>query len=448
MKEKDLEQFGIAIPEILLPKKIDTQVWAVVACDQYTQSREYWAETEAIVGNAPSTLNLILPEVYLEDSDRDERVEKIHKTMNDYLMGGLFQEKKGFIYIERKTSEGRLRKGLVCAIDLDAYEWKPGTKALIRATEATIPERIPPRMKIRQGAALESPHIMLLVNDAERLLIEGAGEKVKKSSEERSCPPLYSGKLMQNGGYITGYEVVSEELIDYICKNLEKIAEKNTDKDGSCLLFAVGDGNHSLATAKAVWDEHKKSHPTEKDEKNNALRYALVEIVNIYDEGLTFEPIHRVVFNVDAKRMMEFLTEKLQGSITPVESQEALEKSVAESHADFGFAFLENGKTACYLLHTEIKTLAVSSFQPSLDEYLKSASESDKPPTPHIDYIHGSDEIFRLANKENATGVLMPPIAKERFFETIRKGGSLPRKSFSMGEANEKRFYMECRKLG
>lgn len=440
---KERTQFGIAIPEVLLPKKIDTATWAVIACDQYTQSREYWAETESIVGNTPSTLNLILPEVYLEDGDRNERIEKIHTAMNDYLASEIFQEKKGFIYIERETSEKRTRKGLICAIDLDAYEWKSGTKAVIRATEATIPERIPPRMKVRQGAALESPHIMLLVNDSERLLIEGVGEKIKKSTEASHSAPLYSGKLMQNGGYITGYEVSSTQLIDYVYESLEKIAEQNTSQDGSLFLFAVGDGNHSLATAKAVWDEYKKSHPNEKD---GALRYALVEIVNIYDAGLTFEPIHRVVFNADPKKMLNYVAEKLHGSVTRVQDQEVLEKSVNNSSADFGFSFLEDGKNACYLLHTEITTLAVSSFQPVLDEYIRDAFDGNTDPI-QIDYIHGSDEIFRLAKKENATGILLPPIAKECFFETIHKSGSLPRKSFSMGEANEKRYYMECRKL-
>ena len=244
---KTFEQMGIKIPEILLPKNLDVSTWAVVACDQYTQDREYWKSAEKTVGQKPSTLNIILPEVYLNDSDKPERIKKIRKTMNEYLENGIFSEpQKEFVYVERTTAYGRVRKGLVAAIDLETYEWKPFSKALVRATEATIVERIPPRMEIRRGAPLESPHIMLLVNDPEKSLVEGTGARVAKNN------PLYSGELMQNSGSIKGWAVSSGQDVEYVRGALENLAEKNTSSDGSVFLFAVGDGNHSLATAKAV----------------------------------------------------------------------------------------------------------------------------------------------------------------------------------------------------
>ncbi|MCR5495162.1 MAG: DUF1015 domain-containing protein [Treponema sp.] len=433
---KNFNEMGVKIPEILLPKNLDVETWSVVACDQYTQDRDYWKNVEKAAAGKASTLNIILPEVYLNDSDKSARIKKIRENMKTYIEDGIFEDaQEEFIYVERTTAYGRVRHGLVCAIDLESYEWKPFSKALIRATEATIVERIPPRMEIRKGAPLESPHIMLLVNDPEHTLVEATGEKVKTSS------PLYSGKLMQNSGSIEGWKVAGEENLEYVRKSLENLAEKNTASDGSVFLFAVGDGNHSLATAKAVWDEYKKEHP---EDKESRVRYALVEIVNIYDTGLTFEPIHRVIFNTNAEELISQMEKELGGKRKELSSAEELEKSVKNSKADFGFVYLKNGKQTYTLLSTEITDLAVSRLQPALDSYLKQISESK---APEIDYIHGAQEIFRLGAKENATGILLPPVAKDSFFATINGRGPLPRKSFSMGEADEKRFYLECRKL-
>lgn len=433
---KNFNEMGVKIPEILLPKNLDVETWSVVACDQYTQDRDYWKNVEKAAAGKASTLNIILPEVYLNDSDKSARIKKIRENMKTYIEDGIFEDaQEEFIYVERTTAYGRVRHGLVCAIDLESYEWKPFSKALIRATEATIVERIPPRMEIRKGAPLESPHIMLLVNDPEHTLVEATGEKVKTSS------PLYSGKLMQNSGSIEGWKVAGEENLEYVRKSLENLAEKNTASDGSVFLFAVGDGNHSLATAKAVWDEYKKEHP---EDKESRVRYALVEIVNIYDTGLTFEPIHRVIFNTNAEELISQMEKELGGKRKELSSAEELEKSVKNSKADFGFVYLKDGKQTYTLLSTEITDLAVSRLQPALDSYLKQISESK---TPEIDYIHGAQEIFRLGAKENATGILLPPVAKDSFFATINGRGPLPRKSFSMGEADEKRFYLECRKL-
>ena len=437
---KQLDEFGIKIPQILLPKNIDVKTWSVIACDQYTQDKAYWKKAEETAGNKPSTLKLILPEVYLNSPDKNERIQKIRSTMNDYLNDGIFKEPEDcFIAIERKTAFGRTRKGLLAQIDLDTYEWKPFSKANIRATEATIVERIPPRMEIRKGAPLELPHIMLLVNDKEHKLVEGTLALVNNKE------PLYSGELMNNGGTIKGWKVSSDKEIKYLTESVNHIAEQNTDSDGSIFLFAVGDGNHSLATAKAVWEEHKKEliskGASENEIQNSRVKYALVEIVNLYDEGLTFEPIHRVIFNIDSRNLINTLAEKLNGNIKELSDKAELESAVKKSSADFGFTFVENNKQKYILLTTGIKELAVAGLQPEIDDYLKSQK------TAEIDYIHGSDEVLKLGERPDATGILLPPIAKDSFFETINGRGPLPRKSFSMGEADEKRFYLECRKL-
>lgn len=433
---KKLEDLGLRIPEILLPKNIDLSTWSVIACDQYTQDKDYWKNVEEKAGNKPSTLNLILPEVYLGSPDKADRIKKIRQSMKEYLDTGVFADaKKCFIYLERKTAFGRTRKGLVAQIDLETYEWKPFSKANIRATEATIVERIPPRMEIRKGAPLELPHIMLLVNDKDDLLV-GAN----KPTDGRA--PIYDGDLMANGGHITGWALESKVDIEGVEKALNLIAEKNASPDGSTFLFAVGDGNHSLATAKTVWDEYKKEHPEDKD---SPVRYALIEIVNIYDTGLTFEPIHRVIFNIDNEALIKKLAEKLNGNIKAIDDADKVIKAVKDSWANFGFFYLDSeGKQKNVLLETKIKELAVARLQPEIDAFLKELPDQSKA---EIDYIHGTDEVLKLGSKENSLGILLPPIAKDSFFETINGRGPLPRKSFSMGEADEKRFYLECRRL-
>ncbi len=434
-----LERRSIRVPEVLIPRdRANLSRWAVIACDQYTQDRAYWKRAAEVVGTAPSALNVILPEVYLEDGDRAARLAAIRATMRDYLAAGVFSDPtKGFVYIERTTAYGRLRKGLVVAVDLDGYDWKPDAKAPIRATEATIVDRIPPRMEIRRGAPIESPHIMLLANDPGKKLVEGIGARVTSGT------PLYETDLMLNAGSITGWAVDSAEDLDYAAQAIESLAQAGTGDDGSTFLFAVGDGNHSLATAKAVWDELKASSRDGKASdgasiQNHPARYALVEIVNLYDEGLTFEPIHRVLFGTSAAELSKFLAEKLGGTLKAAQSPESLERAVSEpNETRFGFVSREG----ISYLDSPASTLAVSRLQPALDDFIA------RHPGVKIDYIHGSDEVFRLAAGENAVAMLLPPVEKNRFFATIAEGGPLPRKSFSMGEASEKRFYLECRKL-
>lgn len=434
---KTFEELGVRIPDILLPLHIDTKTWASIACDQYTQDAEYWNRAYKTAAGKPSTLNLMLPEIYLTSADKSERIEKIHRTMKQYIDDGVFApEMRGFMYIERKTAYGRVRHGLIAAIDLETYEWKPFSKALIRATEATIVERIPPRKEIRKNAPLELPHIMLLVNDPEHSLVEKTGSEIKADGVK----PVYSGDLMCSGGSITGWAAENPKHIETIQKALNSLAQANTSPDGSTFLFAVGDGNHSLATAKAVWDEYKTTL-SEKEQKESRARYALVEIVNIYDTGLTFEPIHRVLFGANSEELINTLQKRLGGRITPCKDAEELEHSVKKSAASFGFVYTAGGRTHFTLLETPVTDLAVARIQPELDAFIKENGNIK------IDYIHGSEEIFKLGAKENTTGILLPPVAKDSFFQTINGRGPLPRKSFSMGEADEKRFYMECRKL-
>ena len=429
------EIYGIKTPEILLPKQIDVGKWSVIACDQYTQDEKYWENAAKTAGDSPSALNLIFPEVFLEKSGKAARIEKIHETMKRYIADGIFAPPETeMIYLERTVQSGKKRCGLVVAVDLECYDWTSGSRALIRATEATIPERIPPRKAVREGATLESPHIMLLVNDCAKMLVEKTGEYAKMDGKA-----LYDGDLMLSGGHISGWAVKSERAKKCVNTALEEIRSANTAADGSVFMFAVGDGNHSLATAKAVWEDFKAKNPAVTD---HPLRYALAEIVNIYDDALEFRPIHRALFGADATKLLDFLCKKLGGEIAEIEDEAKL-LSIANEKTDgavFGFAFQNGGDLVFRSLKTKIKELAVSRLQPALDKFL---SEN---PSVKIDYIHGEEELLRLA-KNGALSIFLPPIEKGDFFSTIASLGTLPRKSFSMGEADEKRFYLECRAL-
>ncbi len=437
---KNIEKYGLKVPEILLPADKNLSTWAVIACDQYTQSESYWNQVKECIGDKPSTLNIIYPEVYLGESNRKLRIENIRSTMKSYLEDGVFDSpEKEMIYIERTTAYGRTRKGLLAALDLETYEWKPMSKALVRATEATIVDRIPPRKEIRMNAPVELPHIMLLANDPDRLLVEATGKQVRNSE------PVYDGDLMLNSGHITGWSIKDENILESIGSALENLAKKNTCEDGSVFLFAVGDGNHSLATAKAVWDEYKVSACPEDNLNDSPVRYALVEIVNIYDEGLTFEPIHRVLFTDKNQELMDTVCDKLSQSyhceIEDYDNAEDFEKAIKESDNTIGFTFSGSDSKVLYkAIRTDISELAVSVLQPLLDDFVKEKGCE-------IDYIHGTEEVLRLSSNPGSVCIMLPPINKESFFDTISSRGPLPRKSFSMGEASEKRFYVECRKL-
>ena len=406
---KTLGQLGVRIPKILLPKNLDTKTWATIACDQYTQDRDYWKQVYSIVGTKPSTVKITFPEVYLGDPGRKERIQNIKKEMRSYINQGIFAPpQEQCVYLERKTKYGRVRHGLVVSVDLDTYEWKPFSKALIRATEATIVERIPPRMEIRREAIIETPHIMLLVNDPNHILVEGLGNRVKKQK------PLYQGDLMMNSGSIKGWSVSNEYDIEYFRVSLQKLAEANTEKDGSTFLFAVGDGNHSLATAKATWEEYRKNHP---GIKNCSMKYALIEIVNIYDTGLTFEPIHRVLFDINPDGLMDFIGSSLGGNIEYLNNFEDLKQRIDHSKSDFGFIFEKNGRTQFVFMKTGIKELPISQLQPAIDQFLVSCNKKGS-----IDFIHGADELLRLGSQKGITAIYLPPIDKDSFHICRQQG--------------------------
>ena len=409
---------------ILLPKDVDMTKWSVVACDQYTSEPEYWKEVENIVEDNPSTLNLILPELYLEEDNVEERIKKINETMKEYLEKDVFEEYPNtMIYLERKQSNGKIREGLIGMVDLEDYSYEKGSQTLIRATEKTVIERIPPRLKVRENAILELPHIMILIDDEKKKVIESLKNKV----EEKDI--VYDFDLMENGGHIKGYKL-SDKTIDEVEEGLISLMDKDyfekkyNVKDKGILLFAMGDGNHSLATAKANYENLKKTM-TEEEYLNNPARYALVEIVNLHSEALEFEPIHRVIFNTDVDNLVKELykyydiNEEGNG-----EYFELVTKDIDKK------LYISNPKS----------NISVGSIQIFLDEYLKENQGK-------IDYIHGDETARGMGKEENNVAILFEAMPKEELFRTVILDGALPRKTFSMGHSYDKRFYLESRKI-
>lgn len=387
--------------DMLIPKK-NLEKWAVIACDQYTSNSEYWKNVEKETNSANSALNIILPEIYLESSN-DEKVKKINKTMQNYLDNGIFNcYKNCYIYLERTLKDGKVRKGIVGMIDLNDYDYRKGSKALIRATEATVLERIPPRVKIRENAPLELPHVMLLSDDRQDAvisLVESFKDKLKV---------VYDFDLMAFSGHAKGYLINGE-----YAKTVNEAFERLTDGEDDKLLFAVGDGNHSLATAKECYEKNK----------TELNRYALVEVVNINDYSLEFEPIYRVLFDVNPEEFIEKFVADLGG-----------EYDGADAHK-YTCIYGDNEK------HISVKAtskLAVGTLQSYLDKYAASVK---------IDYIHGQDEVKTLCKEKNTLGFIFNSMGKDELFDAVKLDGSLPRKTFSMGHADDKRFYIEARKI-
>ncbi len=436
---KNYKSIGIQAPEVILPcKEIDYTKWAVVACDQYTSQPEYWQKAQEIIGDSPSTFWMILPEAFLGTDQENVHQRTINARMKEYVENGVLQPVNGFIYLER-TVGGKKRKGLIAALDLEEYSFKKGTKSLIRATEGTIIERLPPRIKIREKAFLEIPHILVLIDDPQKTVIEPlTGQKTKMD-------PLYDFDLMQDGGHLEGYLLSDEAIEKSVVEALQQLIVPETftrkyglEPDEAPFLFAVGDGNHSLATAKSVWDKKKEGLPAD-----HPARYALVEIVNIHDEGILFEPIHRLVKGVKAEpldAMKKFFSNDLE--IEKLANFTALQEKVHSQNEDeqkFGY-FDSRGFWLVNILNPE-HTLTVGNVQNFLDQYLANKGAAD------IDYVHGDEAILSLGTDEGNAGFYLPAMQKSKLFETVIKDGALPRKTFSMGEANEKRFYLECRKI-
>lgn len=406
--------------DILIPKKnVDMNKWSVIACDQYTSEPEYWNETEKIVGDAPSTLRITLPEIYLEDNNVSERIENIHRNMEKYLEENIFDEyKNALVYVERTQNNGILRQGIVGKIDLEEYSYEKGSTSQVRATEATVIERIPPRVKIRKNASLELPHIMILIDDEKKNIIEPL------SALSENMQKLYDFELMQNGGKIKGY-LIPEDVQKNIFAELDELGEYNHGlKDVPELLYAMGDGNHSLATAKEYYESLKRENP-DKDFSNHPARYALVEIVNLHSPALQFEAIHRIVTDTDTEKLIADMNEFLEITDKP-------------SEQSFGYVIGKTEKKV-YIGKT-CSNLTVGSLQSFLDKWLKENGGK-------IDYIHGADTLRTLVENKGGIGFILPDMNKNQLFPTVIKDGALPRKTFSMGHAEDKRFYIECRKI-
>ncbi len=426
---------GVLVPEILLPPKgTDMYKWAVVACDQFTSQKEYWEEARRIIGDAPSTLDLILPEAWLGAQDEQERIARIKEKMQEYLHNGtLVKQPQGFVLVER-TAAGNTRHGLVMALDLEKYDYSKGSGTLIRATEGTIVERIPPRLRIREGAAVELPHILVLIDDPEETVIEPLTAQAEK------LPLLYDTDLMLGGGHISGRLVSGEKEIVGVLEALTALSDKAAfeKKYGSkpVLLFAMGDGNHSLATAKANWEKIKATLPEEQREDHPA-RYALIELNNVHDKGIVFEAIHRNVFGIPGEKLVEALLQKLREQNGGAEIGPEQAPAGGEKHV---IPFYYGDKSGAFIVTEPAVQLAVGTLQNAIDAVLKELGGE-------VDYIHGIDVVKELAQKPDTTGFLLPDMEKSELFPTVVYDGALPRKTFSMGEAAEKRYYMEARLL-
>lgn len=442
-------EIGLKIPEIYLPKKwVDLEKRAVVACDQYTSQPEYREEVKNIAGQEPSTYNIIFPEIYLEEEGKKQRIQNIQSYMNQYINEWIL-ENKGlcFIAIDRKTSHQASRKGLVVALDLEAYDYSKESQTLIRATEGTIIDRLPPRIEIRKNAPLESPHIMVLIDDPKKTVIEPLFNHIEIYEK------IYDTDLMMNGGHIIGYKIADEESIQNIANNIKILTNKENFKnkygltqDLGVLLFAMGDGNHSLATAKAIREE-KKQGLNDEEKQNHPARFALVELVNIHDSWLEFEPIHRVVFNINPENMIEemktyFTTQGSELTIETYPTYKEMKQNTKTSNTTTQYFCMMYANTYIVVgIQNPKFNLEVGNLQAFLDEYLKKNTESK------IDYIHGEDITETLGTKKGNIGFTLPIMTKEAFFKTVIVDGALPRKTFSMGEAEEKRYYFECRKI-
>jgi hypothetical protein len=436
---KNFDDIAIQVPETYLPKKgTDLGKWAVVACDQFTSEPEYWGQVKAFVGAAPSTLNLILPEVFLEEPGEEQRIHEIHEQMHAYLQNRLLEPHSGIIYVERQVG-ARVRRGLVLALDLEKYDFNRGSTSLIRATEGTIIERLPPRMKVRRSAELELPHILVLINDPQRSVIEPV------TDARHRLEKLYDFELMFGSGHLGGY-AVDPRLEAGVIAALRALADPGAfaakyslNQGQPVLLFAMGDGNHSLATAKAVWDELKTrvgmDHPA---------RYALVEVENVHDDGLQFEPIHRVLFGL--KEAMLPRLESYYGSwltYRAVASSQEMIKTVDEAQGTGQLIGLVGGGQGFGVLEITrpSSNLPVGTLQEFLDPFV-SEGRAQK-----IDYIHGAQTVCSLGARPGNAGFYVPCMRKDDLFKTVILDGTLPRKTFSLGEAREKRFYMETRKI-
>ena len=429
----------IRLPKLLMPREgIDLSKWAVIACDQYTSQPDYWNNADTIVGDAPSTLRLTLPEVYLEQPDVKERTAKIQDAMLRYQQDGTLTEyEPGMMLVERTTKSGT-RRGVVLSFDLEAYDYQAGSQSLIRPTEKTVVERIPPRLAVREGASLELPHIMLLIDDPDRKVIEPL------FADKDAFRKAYDTDLMLDGGQLSGWFVHEGKETAALIERLNGLADPETFNkkygltgEHAVLPYAVGDGNHSMATAKANW-ERIKQDLSEEERQDHPARFVLAEVVNIHDDSLEIEGIHRVLFHIHPREVFQAADDffRLHGGMAYCGDPKSAPSTNVQS-----FPCMFHGEQVTLCIVDSPWALPVATLQNFLDDFL------EKNPKSHIDYIHGADVVRELSQDARNMGFLLPDPAKEDLFRGVILDGVLPRKTFSMGEAQEKRYYMEARKI-
>lgn len=408
--------------DILLPVGVDMQKWSVVACDQFSSQPEYWDELDGFVGDAPSALRMILPEAYLEQRDQFQEAEKINAVMRSYLGSGVFHTlSDSFVYIERTLAGGVIRRGLVGTIDLEAYDYSRDSLSPVRATEGTVPERLPPRVQVRRSAPLEMPHIMVFLDDKTDGVLGALREK------KEALPLLYDFDLNCEGGHLAGRQV-SGEAAKELLASLDELEREERDKCAPCapVLFAIGDGNHSLAAAKNCWEEIKAALPPEAAQEHPA-RFALVELVNIHDEGIAFEPIHRALFGTQAEGFIDAAKAYFQERCLPNGSGHELCLVTAQGEEKLFVTGLTIGQT-------------IGAAEEFCQKYAAGHGGS-------IDYIHGDEVAVDMGRREGGAALLLPRMEKSELFPSIVRSGPFPKKSFSIGHAVDKRYYLECRRL-
>ncbi|MEC8931015.1 MAG: DUF1015 domain-containing protein [Candidatus Latescibacterota bacterium] len=445
------DDIALAVPRIMLPRPdIDLAKWSVIACDQHTSDPQYWQQVEEHVGNEPSSLQLIYPEVYLHDENRGARIEQIRSAMRSCLDADVLVEgEPGFLLVDRQTAHAPSRWGLMVALDLEQYSYAQDATTLIRTTEGTVLERLPPRIEVRQDALVEAPHILVLIDDPQRTVIEPL--------IGIPLPTAYDTELMFGGGRVRGWHVTDTTLIEQIIAALRALASApGFGSNGSGtdpLLYAMGDGNHSFATAKEVWEQIKSQAGGLQHVADHPARHALVELVNLHDDGLTFEPIHRVVFNVDHQALLAAMENfyRQQGSQVEIEAVDDRSRWLQmcdslDENEDHHLPYVAGGRDGTpyqgiLTVHQPTHSLEAVSLQEFLNGFGNEHGELQ------VDYIHGAETAHKVGSQPGNVGLVSQVIDKHALFPTILQDGPLPRKSFSLGEAEEKRYYLECRRL-
>ena len=390
--------------DILIPKTPDFESWSVIACDQYSSDKEYWMRVEDKTREKPSTFHMIVPEAFLDNISMPEASRSKHEIMEKYWNSGMFATlPNSFVYVEREVTGGFVRHGIVGVIDLEAYEYTPGNSALIRASENTVVDRLPPRIAVRSSALLELPHIMVLLDDAEKSVIEPISE------HKNELEPLYDFELMENGGRLKGWQV-SGEAAEKVMSAINAIEKP--------FLLVIGDGNHSLAAAKCCWENIKKETGLD----THPARYALVEMNNVYDEGIVFEPIHRVIFGTNIEKFVCALKEKIAGK------------------SGWRLEYRAKDSSGAFCVEAENVGNLIDKVQKFVEAYISENGGT-------VDYIHDLSAVSEFTTKSDTVGILMPPMDKSELFKTVAENGVFPKKSFSIGHAKDKRYYLECRKI-